>query len=100
MIKYRERRIRRPGELKRVLEGLDPDEGVRIIGSLSGKDVFIFITRSSNEYCVNLCDQVYDKDLEAIVPGGREEWLHASTPDEVWDLIASRIKKPLEAWIY
>ena len=102
MIKYREKKIRSVKELNRTIEGLEPDEGLRIIGSLQGfsKGGFVFITKPSERYCVNICERVFDRSLKAIVPGGKEEWFYASTSADVWSLIETRIKRPLEAWLY
>jgi hypothetical protein len=84
-----------------VIEGLDPDEGIRILGSLDGSEKgFIFVTKPSGLYIINICEKVYDEALHAMVPGGKEDWSYIATPNNVWKVIETKIKKPLEAWLY
>ncbi|MBI4258692.1 MAG: hypothetical protein HY619_07035 [Thaumarchaeota archaeon] len=102
MRRYREQKVRSIGELKKLIDALELDEGIRLQGkSKDFKDGgFIFITKSRGKYCVNFCDKVKDKALRAYVPGGREEFHYLSRAEEVWSLVNGKFATPLKAAIY
>ena len=81
---------------------MDPDEGIRILGALKGflEGGFIFINRSTTNYVINFCDRVHDKNSGLYLPGGKEEFSYYSTSEAVWNMLRTKIVKPLNAWIY
>jgi len=100
--RYRERCIRTFKDLKVTVEALDPDEGVRILGS--SKDLrgggFIFIAKKSNRYCVNITERIVDERLGEYIPGGREEWLYLQNAEDVMNIVKDKAARPLKAWVY
>ena len=102
MKKHIERRIRNIEDLKKVIKTIELDEGIRIYGEIPGFEHggFIFITKTSNKYCVNICDRIYDRKLEDYIPGGKEDFFPFNTPEEVYEFIKTRISQPLIAWYY
>ncbi len=102
MRRYREHRVRSVKELRNLIDGLDLDEGIRIVGDLNGflHGGFIFIVKSRGRYCVNFCDRLLDKKLGGYVPGGREEFHYAALPEEVWAIVKDKFASPLKAVTY
>jgi len=102
MSRYREKKIRSLKELRRALEGLELDQGVRIICRLGddSKEGFLFLTKPSERYCINICSRLYDENLKSYVPGGEEEWIYCESVDEVWKRVKAYVQSPLQAWIY
>lgn len=99
---FSERRIRSLRELRKVVDSLDLDEGVRVLGrfeELRGGG-FIFINKSSNLYCVNTAERIYSEEMGTHVPGGREEFLYFKTAEETIRYVEKNAAKPLEAWSY
>jgi hypothetical protein len=45
-----EKRVRTFKLLERELESLDPDAGVRVLGTIGGKKCYVFVTRFGSEY--------------------------------------------------
>lgn len=99
---YKERRVRTIKALRSAIIEPEQDEGIRILGSAQDfvNGGFIFITKHSCGYCINLCDRIWDEGLKAEVPGGREDWCYVSSAEEVWEAIKQKIKRPLQAWVY
>lgn len=102
MKRYQEKRIRSTQELRRLIDALELDEGIRVLGALKGFEDggFIFVTRSRGTYCVNFCGRVYEPSLGARVPGGKEEFHHVSSSMAVWDMIKGKSAAPFQAVIY
>ena len=81
---YREKEIK-PNDLFSTLTQLDLDEGIRIqddVGFLT------FITRSANEYTVNIC------------MGSGEKWEYVNTSREVFSIFRRYVKEPFRVWLY
>ncbi|MFQ6134193.1 MAG: hypothetical protein ACE5KU_00055 [Nitrososphaerales archaeon] len=105
---FSEKRIHSLRELKKIIEFLDLDEGVRVLGRIEGLrgGGFIFITtshsatESSQRYCVNTAERIYDEEAKMHLPGGREEFLYFSDVEEVVKYIEKNADKPLRAWNY
>jgi hypothetical protein len=100
--RYNDKKIKNLEELRRLINALELDEGIRIIGSDSRfkRGGFIFITKQAEKYCVNICDRIFDIEYSSYIPGGKEEFLYFSDPNEVFEQLNNRMKKPLSAWFY
>tara|TARA_B100000749_G_C18390917_1_gene450212 strand:- start:279 stop:584 length:306 start_codon:yes stop_codon:yes gene_type:complete len=99
---YRETKIKNTKHLKEILDALDPDEGIRILGNMSEfkKGGFIFINKPSNYFIVNLCDRVYDKQYMINLPGGKDEFINYSSSDEVLVNLKIKFAIPFIAALY
>ena len=106
--KYPERQIKSISELTKVIDSLDLDEGVRLLGFKkdSEGDSFIFIStvhsliKSNQKYCINTTDRIFNDELGIYLPGGKEEFLYAPNAGEVMKYIEKNASKPLRAWCY
>ncbi|GBC74735.1 hypothetical protein HRbin06_00042 [archaeon HR06] len=83
-------------KLKRILETMEPDEGVRI----DLEDRFIFINKIKGEYPVCICEKVYDEDLKKYLPKEDKEWYSFQKLEELINFLKERVRGNLEAWIY
>lgn len=99
---YREKKVKSLSTLLKMIENLDPDEGIRIKGSVKGflKGGFIFVTKTGSKYCINITDQIFDEESTSYVPGGKETWMYADTVSQAFKIVKERMKVPLEAWSY
>lgn len=99
---YRERRLDNVALLKRHMQGLDEDEGIRIEGRLpdlaNGGYIFVGFYRGS--YCVNLCDRLRDKRSGSYTVGGNDRWFYFDEFPNLWRFLHPLIRKPLKAWLY
>ncbi|MCS7142918.1 MAG: hypothetical protein NZ920_03875 [Aigarchaeota archaeon] len=98
----RERQLRSWRELRRAIEGLEHDEGIRIEAPLKvlRRRSYVFISRSDGTYIVNRTERVYDRRLRGFVPGGKEEWAFFDDPAQLLLHINQNFRRPLKAWIY
>ena len=97
---YREKLIRSFGELRKIMQSLDPDEGIRVNSLSDGSKCFTFVTKKGDRYTVNTAKKVYDKSLKAYVPGGEESWFHTSDIEEALPKIMQEAERPLRAYSY
>lgn len=105
---YSDKSIHSLRELKKVIESLDLDDGVRVLGCIEDLRAggFIFIatlhspTRPSQKYCVNTAERIYDEEAKLFLPGGREEFLYFSEAEDVIKYIEKNAAKPIRAWYY
>jgi len=99
---YVERRIRDLPLLKRFIQALDEDEGLRIEGNrpdlANGGYIFVGFYRSS--YCVNLCDRIRDKQSQKYTVGSNDKWFYFDEFTDLWRFLRPLIRKPLRAWLY
>ena len=99
---YRERRIVNLALLKRFMQALDEDEGIRMEGNVpdlaNGGYIFVGFYRGS--YCVNLCDRVRDKQSQKYTVGSNDRWFYFDEPSGLWKFLRPLIRKPLRAWLY
>jgi hypothetical protein len=99
---YVERRIRDLPLLKRFIQALDEDEGLRIEGNrpdlANGGYIFVGFYRSS--YCVNLCDRIRDKQSQKYTVGSNDKWFYFEEFTDLWKFLRPLIRKPLRAWLY
>ena len=106
--KYLEKQIKNIEELTKVIDSLDLDEGVRLLGfKKDSEDVgFIFISavhsliKSNQKYCINTTDRVFNDKTDIYLPGGKEEFFYAPNVEEVMKYIKKNALKPLKAWHY
>ena len=99
---YGERRIINLALLKRFMQALDEDEGIRIEGNVpdlaNGGYIFVGFYRGS--YCVNLCDRVRDKQSQKYTVGSNDRWFYFEEASGLWKFLRPLIRKPLRAWLY
>jgi hypothetical protein len=99
---YRERRLESAALLKKHMQALDEDEGIRIEGNLpdlaNGGYIFVGFYRGS--YCVNLCDRVRDRQSGAYTVGANDRWFYFEKLPDLWKFLQPLIRKPLKAWLY
>ena len=106
--KYLERQIKNIEELTKVIDSLDLDEGVRLLGFKKDSEDggFIFIStvhsliKSNQKYCINITDRIFNDESGIYLPGGKEEFLYAPNVEEVMKYIEKNALKPLKAWCY
>jgi hypothetical protein len=101
-ILYVETRIDTMEDLERHIGALDEDEGIRTVGNFKSPvpDGYIFITKSNDRYCVNVCERVWDAETSSYKVGGNDKYFYFDTFEKVWTMIKSIIRLPLEAWLY
>jgi hypothetical protein len=99
---YAERKISNSALLRKFIQALDEDEGIRIEGRVpdlaNGGYIFIGFYRGS--YCVNLCDRVLDKQSQRFTVGTNDKWLYFDDFPGLWKFLRPMIRKPLKAWLY
>ncbi len=106
--KYPERRISSFKELKMIINALDLDDGVRVLGNITGLNGggFIFIStvesisKMTKKYCVNTVDRVFNKEANMFIPEGKEVFLYFVDSEEVIKYIEKNATKPLKSWYY
>jgi hypothetical protein len=93
-------------ELIQIIEALDLDEGIRILGcfkNLRGGG-FIFVTTvhtaSELKYCVNVAERIYNNESGIYLPGGKETFLYFSDSEETYGYVERHAARPLQAWCY
>ncbi len=97
---YLEKLIRSVGELRKILQSLDPDEGIRVNSVNDRSKCFTFVARKGDRYTVNRTQKVYDRSLRAYIPGGEETWFHTSDIEEALAKIMQDAERPLRAYSY
>ena len=106
--KFPERQIKSIVELTKIIDSMELDDGVRLLGC--NKDLqgggFIFIsivhslTKSNQKYCINTTERIFNEESGIYLPGGEEKFLYASDVEKVMKHIEKNALKPLEAWCY
>ena len=99
---YHEDEINNLEDLRRLMEALDEDEGIRVLGNAKEfvNGGFIFVSRFREKFCLNICDRVWDEKTETYTVGGRDVWLYFDDVDSAWDRLKSLIAYPVKAWLY
>jgi hypothetical protein len=99
---YSERAIRNERDLLDFIEALDEDEGIRIEGSLKNHTAggFIFVGYYRGNYCVNICDRVWNPKLRKYLAGGNDEWYYFDTGRQAFTFVMKEAKRPVRAWLY
>ena len=99
---YRETKIKNTKHLLEILDSLDPDEGIRILGNMPEfkKGGFIFINKPSSYFVVNFCDRVYDKQYMMNLPGGKDVFINYYSPEEVLVNLKIKFATPFIASLY
>ena len=99
---YSERRIENLEELALLMQAMDQDEGIRIVGEVEGfkNGGFIFVAKSGDRHCVNVCDRILNPDTKTYAVGGNDLWLYFESFEEAWDKLKTLVRNPLEAYAY
>lgn len=99
---YAERKITHLKELKNLFFSLDHDEGIRFEADIPGypNKAFVFTTRCDDKICVILEERVFDKNVSAFVPGGREQWKYFETRKAAWQYVTKLLNPPIQAYYY
>ena len=99
---YVEKKIDTDEELQRHMRALDEDEGIRTFGNSQSPipEGFIFITKSNERYCINLCERVWDAGASQYKVGGNDTYFYFDSFEEAWKMIKTIIRLPMEAWLY
>jgi hypothetical protein len=74
-----------PSKLLDTLTNLELDEGLRIH---DGSGCVTFVTRSATEFCLNICNDSYEK------------WSYANSPEEAYRTLTKYLKEPFKVWLY
>ncbi|MEM2942954.1 MAG: hypothetical protein QXT81_05990 [Candidatus Bathyarchaeia archaeon] len=88
-------------ELRVLMQAMDQDEGIRIVGEAEGFENggFIFVAKSGGRYCINICDRILDSAKNEYV-GGNDVWLYFESFEEAWEKLKTLIRNPIEAYAY
>jgi len=99
---YAERRIESLEELATFIQAMDQDEGVRIRGEVEGfkGGGYIFVAKSENRYCINICDRVLDPARKTYTVGENDVWLYLDSFEETWERLKKLVRNPIEAYAY
>jgi len=99
---YHEDEISNLEDLRRLMEALDEDEGIRVLGRVEGfaNGGFIFVSRFRERFCLNICDRVWDENTGTYTVGGRDVWLYFDDINSAWNRLTSLIAHPVKAWFY
>jgi len=99
---YKEEEIDNLEDLRRLMEALDEDEGIRVLGKVEGfaNGGFIFVSRFRDKFCLNICDRVLDEKTGTYAVGGRDVWLYFDDFDSAWSRLKSLVAEPVKAWLY
>ena len=95
--RFIESKIKTKSDLKRFLQTMDRDEGVRIKADVKGfKDGgLIFITPSGDGYFINLTEHKKNQQTKVA-----EKWKFADNVAEIMKFVETNRSKPLESWSY
>lgn len=100
MKKYQEYKIKNLKKLKELIYTLDLDEGIRILADENKTNYFfIFITKLDDVFTINLTNKKIDENGFTI-PGNKNLWFTKTDPNNVINIINSKMKFPIEAWSY
>ena len=99
---YSERSINTIEDLVTFVRAMDQDEGIRIVGEVEGYKGggFIFVAKSGDKYCLNICDRIYDPSRKAYQVGGNDSWYYFDNFEDAWTKLKTLLHNPLEAYAY
>ena len=99
---YAERPITKEQDLLDFIKALDEDEGIRLEADLKNHENggFIFVGFYRGNYCVNICDRVWNPKVHGYVAGGKDEWYYFDTSKEAYRFVVKEAKQPIRAWLY
>jgi len=61
---------------------------------------FMFVAIHQGRYRINICDRIWDRKERSYTVGAGEEWREFGSFDEAWKFIRSRMRVPIQAWVY
>lgn len=91
-----EKRLATAAEVRKELEVLDPDAGVRLEGRWDGKGCFAFATKSAGKYTV----MVYLAKAGSVNPGSVVSAKEFATHTEAAEFMTGIAARPLRAFVY
>ena len=99
---YSERKIESLEDLMTLMQAMDQDEGIRIVGDVEGfkNGGFVFVAKSASRYCMNICDRILDPVKKTYSVGGNDAWFYFETFEEAWKKLRTLVKNPIEAYAY
>ena len=97
---YTEKRIRTVKELRKLMQSLSPDEGIRVNSAIDNSKQFTFIAKSGGRYTINTAEKIYNKNLRVYLPGGTETWFYTSDIEEALAKVLKEAERPLRAYLY
>ncbi|MFC1753666.1 hypothetical protein ACFL96_09785 [Thermoproteota archaeon] len=91
-----------------MINALDIDDGIRILGNISGLQGggFIFIStvesivKMTQKYCVNTVERIFNEEVKMFIPGGKEKFLYFKASNDIIKYVEKNAAKPLSAWYY
>jgi len=94
--------IRDVRSLRRWMQDLEGDEGLRIVGNVRGfaGGGFLFVGFHQGKYRVNVCDRILDRRKRTYTAGRGGEWHEFDSFEEAWRFVRPMIGRPVRAWIY
>ncbi len=84
------------------MRALDEDEGIRTVGNSRSPipNGYVFITKSNQRYCINVCERVWNPQTSSHQVGGNDKYYYFDSFEEAWGTVQSIIRLPIEAWLY
>ena len=101
-VPYSEKKVNNLEDLALLIQAMDQDEGIRILGNIKRfkGGGFIFVTKTDDRYCLNIVDRIYDSTKNIDTVGENDEWIYFHDFEELWDKLKNLIRNPLEAYAY
>jgi len=99
---YVEKKLDTMEELEMHMRALDEDEGIRTVGNSRSPipNGYVFITKSNQRYCINVCERVWNPQTSSHQVGGNDKYYYFDSFEEAWGTVQSIIRLPIEAWLY
>jgi len=94
--------IRDMRSLRRWMQDLEEDEGLRIVGNVQRftGGGFLFVGIRQGKYRVNICDRIHDRKERAYKASKEGEWREFDSFEEAWSFVRPLVGRPIQAWIY
>lgn len=88
--------------LRKRMQDLEEDEGLRVVGKMRGfaGGGFLFMGFHQGKFRVNVCDRILDRKKRTYSAGRGGEWHEFDSFEEAWDFVRPIIRRPVQAWVY